>query len=202
MPSLVILSESLFGKIVTDFDSAVYALVFTYLSEELTRIMRFITFLGSDWGLSIISLIILFAAYISKERKYLLRSLMVLVNLAAGASLNYILKQLFHRPRPDLHRLIEIGGYSFPSGHSMSSMIFYGFLIYLIVRYIKHWFKYTIAGVLCLLVLAIGISRIFLGVHYASDVLGAYIFGLGWLIIYIRFSDKLIHFVKRILKYE
>lgn len=156
----------------------------------MTRFMRFITFWGSSWALIIISLVILFTAFIWKKKKYFLCSLLVPGNLAAGALLNFILKQLFHRQRPELLKLIEIGGYSFPSGHSMSSISFYGFLIYLSIRYIKRWPKYCIAGVLSLLIIAIGISRIYLGVHYASDVLGGYIVGSGWLVLFIRLSRK------------
>ena len=140
----------------------------------------------------IISSIILITAIALKKEKYFLCSLMISVNLAAGSLLNYILKQLFHRTRPDLLKLIEIGGYSFPSGHSMTAMIFYGFLIYLSIRYLKHWLKYYIVGALCLLVLTIGVSRIYLGVHYASDVLGGFIIGLGWLAIFIKLTDRFV----------
>jgi undecaprenyl-diphosphatase len=156
----------------------------------MTRFMKFITFWGSGWALTIISLVISFIAFIRSKKKYFLSSLLVSVNLAAASSLDFILKQVFQRSRPDLLRLIEISGYSFPSGHSMSSISFYGFLIYLSLKYFKQWFKYSIVAALSLLVLAIGISRIYLGVHYASDVLGGFITGLGWLVLFIRFSRK------------
>ena len=190
MPSLVVLSDTIPGKIVSTFDSAVYGFISVYISDDMTRFMKFITFMGSEWALTIISLVILFIAFVWKKKKYFLYGLMVPANLAAGSLLNFILKQLFQRPRPDLLKLIEIGGYSFPSGHSMSSISFYGFLIYLSMKYIKHWSKYCIIGTLSLLVLAIGISRIYLGVHYASDVLGGFIIGFGWLVLFIRLSRR------------
>ena len=186
------LSETIFGKIVSAFDNTVYGLVSGYISEDMTRSMSFITFWGSELALTTISMVILFSAFISKSKRYHIYSLMVSANIVVGALLNYFLKQLFQRQRPDLLRLIEIGGYSFPSGHSMSSVVFYGFLIYLSIRYLKHWSKYCITGVLGLLIIAIGFSRIYLGVHYASDVLGGFIIGLGWLVLFIRLSDRFV----------
>lgn len=196
MPSLIMLSETIWGKIISAFDSTVYGLISGYISEGMTRFMIFITFWGSELGTSIITFLILFATFVWKRKKYISYGLLISVNIIVGVLLNYILKQLFHRPRPDLLKLVEIGGYSFPSGHSMASMIFYGFLVYLSIRYVKHWSKYCIAGILGLLIIAIGISRIYLGVHYASDVLGGFIVGLGWLIVFIKLSERFV-FSKR-----
>lgn len=102
-----------------------------------------------------------------------------------------MLKLVFRRPRPDVLRLVEQSGYSFPSGHAMNSMIFYGLAAYLLVRRGRHWSRYLVAGFVAVLVLLIGLSRIYLGVHYASDVLAGFLIGAGWLIIAARVSDRI-----------
>ena len=104
-----------------------------------------------------------------------------------------MLKNILQRPRPTEYRIIEETGYSFPSGHSMVSMAFYGYLIYLIYKYVKNkyvkWISITLLGILICL---IGISRIYLGVHYTSDVLGGFLISISYLIIYINIVNKVL----------
>lgn len=195
MPA-VIETGNLLGKILSVFDNTIYELVSGFISAGMTRFMIFITFWGSEPAVTILTVVILLSALIFKKKKYLPYALLITVNIIIGASLNYILKQLFQRQRPDLLKLVEISGYSFPSGHSMSSVIFYGFIIFLCLKYAKHWSKYLAATILSLLVFMIGISRIYLGVHYASDVLGGFIIGLAWLVFYIRLAERF-GFLKR-----
>lgn len=81
--------------------------------------------------------------------------------------------------------------YSFPSGHSMVSMAFYGYLVYLIYKYVKNkYIKWTSITLLSILIFLIGISRIYLGVHYTSDVVGGFLISIAYLIIYINIMDK------------
>lgn len=195
MPA-VIETGNLLGKILSVFDNTIYELVSGFISAGMTRFMIFITFWGSEPAVTILTVMILLSALIFKKKKYLPYALLITVNIIIGASINYILKQLFQRQRPDLLKLVEISGYSFPSGHSMSSVIFYGFIIFLCLKYAKHWSKYLAAAILSLLVFMIGISRIYLGVHYASDVLGGFIIGLAWLVFYIRLAERF-GFLKR-----
>ena len=90
------------------------------------------------------------------------------------------------RPRPTEHRIIDESGYSFPSGHSMVSAAFYGFLIYLIYKNVKNkYLKWGLITILSLLVFLIGVSRIYLGVHYTSDVLAGFLVAISYLIIFI-----------------
>lgn len=188
MPA-VIETGNLLGEILSVFDNTIYGPVSGFISAGMTRIMIFITFWGSETAVTILTLMILLFTLMFKKKKYLIYALLITVNIIIGALLNYILKQLFQRQRPDLLKLVEISGYSFPSGHSMSSAIFYGFIIFLCLRYAKHWSKYIAAAILSLLVFMIGISRIYLGVHYASDVLGGFSIGLVWLALYIRLAE-------------
>ena len=105
--------------------------------------------------------------------------------------LNQLLKRILQRPRPTEYRIIEETGYSFPSGHSMISMAFYGYLIYLIYKYVKNkYIKWISIVLLSILICAVGISRIYLGVHYTSDVLGGFLISISYLIIYISAINK------------
>lgn len=106
-----------------------------------------------------------------------------LFTVAGGAGgLNQLFKFLFQRPRPTVEHLVIQGGYSFPSGHSMGSVIIYGALVFLIVRFSGNrrlkWLSFSLASMLILL---IGLSRIYLGVHFPSDVIGGFSLGAAWL---------------------
>ena len=99
--------------------------------------------------------------------------------------LNQLLKRIIQRPRPEGYRLITENGYSFPSGHSMASMAFYGFIIYLIWKLVKNKkIKYLETGILGIFIFLIGFSRIYLGVHYASDVVGGFAISIAYLIMF------------------
>ena len=111
--------------------------------------------------------------------------------MAVITILNQILKRILQRPRPTEYRIVEETGYSFPSGHSMVSMAFYGYLIYLIYKYVKNkYLKWTLITLLSFLIVSIGISRIYLGVHYTSDVLGGFLISISYLVIYISAVNK------------
>ena len=116
----------------------------------------------------------------------------VLAAVIAGSTLlNTLLKLAFQRARPTIHRIIEASGYSFPSGHSMAAFSLYGGLAFLIWKHIPT----AIGRVLMIIVsaafiLTIGMSRIYLGVHYPSDVIGGYFLSGSWLAICIWFYQR------------
>lgn len=116
---------------------------------------------------------------------------MIIADLIIVAGFNTLLKILIQRPRPTEFRLIDEKGYSFPSAHSMASMAFYGLLIYLIYKYVTNiYLKWILIVILSLLIISIGISRIYLGVHYTSDVLAGFLISLAYLIIFISVTSK------------
>ena len=98
---------------------------------------------------------------------------------------------IVRRPRPSVLRLVDESGYSFPSGHSMVSVALYGIIVYTIYKNVKNkYVKWISIVLLSLLVLLIGFSRIYVGVHYFTDVVGGFTLGLVVLIIYIDIYDK------------
>lgn len=154
-------------------------------SEFLTTVMKAITFLGEAESLILIGVLI---TMFSKDKK---DGAQALAGLGVAAGLNSLIKKLIRRPRPGIVHLISESGFSFPSGHSASSMMFYGFLIYLVQkRCKKEKVKMSLSIMLASIILAIGASRIYLGVHYASDVIGGFAFGLTLLSAYILFLDS------------
>ncbi|MFT7053819.1 MAG: hypothetical protein ACJAU1_001376, partial [Psychromonas sp.] len=105
----------------------------------------------------------------------------------------YLGKLAFHRPRPELAVYME-ASFSFPSGHATIAVAFYGFFGYLLIRFTQSWSqKVNILFATIIIIIAIGFSRIYLGVHYISDVWSGYLVGTMWLIIAITFSEWLKH---------
>lgn len=108
-------------------------------------------------------------------------------NLALVVVLNQVLKFIIQRPRPDGFRLVDVSGYSFPSGHSMVSMAFFGLLIWLVWKYEPDIRKRKLICIsLAAVIVMMGISRIYLGVHYATDVLAGFCMSIIWLALYTR----------------
>lgn len=104
------------------------------------------------------------------------------MNLILALALNQVMKAIVQRPRPEGFRLTEDSGFSFPSGHSMIAMAFFGLLVWFVWRYEKDRVRRALIIVaLCVIIAMIGISRIYLGVHFASDVIGGFCLSLVWL---------------------
>ena len=165
-----------------------YNLISKYLISDIaTPIAKFITQFGGVIGLITITIILFIAI---KDKKI---GLSIILNLAIVGSLNQILKRIVQRPRPTEFRLIDESGYSFPSGHSMASAAFYGFLIYLIHKKIKNRkLKIILITLLSILIILIGISRIYLGVHYTTDVLAGFFISISYLTVYTSIIDDYI----------
>ncbi len=156
-----------------------------FINENLTPIMKGITLLGS--ATFFIPFIIFLLIFI--KNNYL--RLSISINIILITLLNQILKFVIQRPRPTQYRIVDASGYSFPSGHSMVSMAFYGFLIYLIYRYLKNkYLKTILILILSVVIVLIGISRIYLGVHYTSDVCAGFLLSLSYLIVYIHYIEN------------
>ena len=182
------LAEDVFHQEIMNGDIVGYDIVSKLFKFNVsTPIAKFITNFGG--AIFVISLTtILF--FVIKDKKI---GISIIANLGIVTILNQIIKFIMQRPRPTEFRIIEETGYSFPSGHSMVSLAFYGYLVYLIYKYInnKH-LRRTLIIILSILICVIGVSRIYLGVHYTSDVLGGFLISLAYLIIYIELVNKFV----------
>ncbi len=128
-----------------------------------------------------------------KEKKivYLFIGIMLGCSLVVG-----FFKNIIKRERPDINRLVYEKGYSYPSGHTVSAISFYGFILFLaLISNIVLPFKIILSFILILLILLIGFSRIFLGVHYFSDIIGAIILGFSYLLSYIYIVNHILNFI-------
>ena len=169
-------------------DTKVYDFISKFIKPTRTPNIIRITSIASASVVIIITILVLI---IFKNKKY---GIYMSVNLILITIIQLILKNLFTRNRPIDINLIDETGYSFPSGHSLTSMAFYGFIIYLIfISNINKKIKIILITFLSILIFMIGISRIYLGVHYATDVLGGFSLSLAYLIIYINIIGKKIN---------
>ena len=182
------LAEDVFNKEIMNGDIIGYKVVSTFLiSDFATPIAKFVTNFGGAIFLIILTIVLFI---LIKNKKI---GVSIFLNLALITILNQLLKRILQRPRPTEYRIIEETGYSFPSGHSMVSMAFYGYLIYLIYKYVKNkYVKWISIVLLSILICSIGVSRIYLGVHYTSDVLGGFFISISYLIIYISAVNKFV----------
>ena len=155
------------------------------INDKLTPIVKVITHIG---GAKIVFVLTVLAIILIKGLK---NKLFLLTGVVGTAGLNVVLKHIIQRERPNINRLIPEKGYSFPSGHSMMSMAFYGMLIFLIFKYVKNTaLKWTLIVILTILLSTIGITRIYLGVHYPSDVIGGFLVSLTYLFILTEIYNK------------
>jgi len=150
----------------------------------MTAIMIFITYIG-NWqtivGLGIVVLVILWSLKKKKE------TILFATAVVSGEIIKEFLKLIFHRERPDASlALIQESGYSFPSGHAFMSVIFYGMICYFIYQACKNkWQKIILLITTTILVFLIGYSRVYLGVHWASDVFAGWLIGGAILVFFI-----------------
>lgn len=165
-------------------------------TDTLTVTFKFITFFSSVAGIILLTALAMMLINRNREK------ISFLLNLGGVIGISQILKFLFQRNRPlVIYRLVEESGFSFPSGHSMVGAAFYGYIIYLISK--SNWSKnkksLSILG-LSILVLGIGFSRIYLGVHYASDVLAGFSLGICYTLLFIMIKEYSEATTKNILK--
>ncbi|WNS45703.1 phosphatase PAP2 family protein [Paenibacillus sp. MMS20-IR301] len=173
---LVVLDET------AGFDRTVINIVQSMESPGLTALAKSLSLVGSSKlavGISLLTIAILF--FILKHRMELVLFLWVGIG---SQLLNTLLKLWFHRERPNIHRLIEQAGYSFPSGHSMAAFSLYGVIAYLLWRHMRNRRERLLLILFTVLMTGgIGWSRIYLGVHYPSDVIGGYAASGAWLML-------------------
>lgn len=181
-------TEEVFFNEIIKTDAVAYKYIVEKLrTDTLTKIMKVITFFGD--AISIITLTILSIIFVKNKKN----KIFIGVNAVLITLLNLLIKNLVKRPRPEGFRIISESGYSFPSGHSMVSTAFYGLFIYLAYKYIKNKkLKYFICTILSILIVLIGTSRVYLGVHYGSDVIAGFVLSIAYLIGFITIFSKIL----------
>jgi membrane-associated phospholipid phosphatase len=146
----------------------------------LTRISRIVTFFGSVGFLTAASAVL---ALIFAMRRSFYQLLTLALAVGGGSLLNILLKHFFHRQRPVLENpLVTLSSFGFPSGHTMGATLFYGVLAVFAAQSVRTWrWRALTFCIAALAIVLIGLSRIYLGAHYLTDVLGAIAVGLAWL---------------------
>lgn len=193
---LVLLNRVLAGEIMELDRSAIALMVGRIRSAWLTPIMEAVSFMVTPVPL----FALIFAAVLAgRSRGIGGLGWLCAIDLLGSTVLNQLLKFAIQRPRPDVRlRLVEIGGFSFPSGHSMAAMAFFGLFIWLTWRCVRdRRVRDGLTALLCTAIVAVGFSRVYLGVHYASDVLGGFCASLIWLAVYTKVAGPMLTVAKR-----
>ena len=166
------------------FDKTIYKFIIGFRNDFTDAIFITLTQFGNTYIIImvIIGLLILFD---KKNQIYLA------IETISIMGINQLLKRIIRRIRPNHLRLITQGGYSYPSGHAMISVAIYGYFLYYIKKNIKNKkLKNILIILLYALIIGIGLSRIYVGVHYPSDILGGYLIGLCIQSLVIKLADK------------
>ena len=211
------IASSIGNQPMGQFDTPIIEVVQGWETSWLTAVMKIFTWIGTGYGVTPIAMLMFTFLYFGLRHRQ--QAWLLIGTVAGSIILNSVLKHVFKSERPEIHRIAEASGFSFPSGHSMISMAFYGLLLYIYNKkslYDGHammalalygiiaftfWHHVKRTGNRTLLVLfaafmilMIGTSRIYLGVHYPSDIVGGYAASGFWVIsaivIYTYFQNK------------
>lgn len=169
-------------QIIQPIDWFIYHLVQNLKCDFMTSFFKLCSTFGSTWFYVILVLVLV----VLKNKK----DIWIGIHLLIIQGINRVIKALVKRPRPpQMYHLVKETNYSFPSGHSMSAMIGYGLLI-IEVKKSSLKYKKMIEVFLAIMIFLIGLSRIYLGVHYFSDVIGGYLIALSYL-LFIYYNTSL-----------
>lgn len=178
-----------YPEMLVSFDQPIQTAIRGDLPETLTLLFRAITHLID---IPVIISWVLIVAFIFYRKQWKMESYLMLGNLTLAGILIVTFKNIYQRPRPEILHLVEEKGFSFPSGHSLAVTIMVGTLIVILSQRIKNtvWRK-IVQILLSLYIFSVLVSRIYLGVHYPSDVIASLCVGLGVLFMEFPFYDKL-----------
>ena len=187
--AFISITKMIFKEKKEDFDQHAFRFLASQVNDVNTNVMEFFTFLGTHTFLIPANFILVaYFLFIKKHRWY---SIKVPVVAISSVLLMFLLKMFFQRDRPLSPLLRAAKGYSFPSGHALMSITFYGLIIFIVWQNIKiAWLKWTLTVLLALLIITIGSSRVYLRVHYSSDVLAGFAVGLMWLLLSLWVLNK------------
>lgn len=182
------LTDTLKTETLATYDQNITNYIISYRSPALTNYFIFVTNIGDVYGYLIVIVCTLLISILKFKRWKFVAQITIVLALSAVS--NMILKRFIDRARPGIEHLVSVETLSYPSGHAMSAMAFYGFVIYLFYRFKMNLFlKWVVMLIFLLLILSIGISRIYLGVHYPSDIAGGFIAGFIWVVFCVLLFD-------------
>ena len=180
---------------IVDFDTNVFNLVTANENSGLENMYRVFTFLASTLFVIVACLVILVISVFIRKKKM---GAVIFGSVVISTVVNNVIKLIFRRPRPEVRRLVVEKSFSFPSGHTMAAVTLYGILIFFVMKSkLNKVLKIAISIVLGLLPICVAVSRIYLGAHYASDVIGAAITSTALLLVETYFISK---YYKKIVK--
>jgi len=184
----VLLSILICTNLIKPFDTFMYELITLGMNDIVTIIYKVITFLGSTLFIVLLCVFFLILFIILKKKNI---GLIISSVLIISTIFNNLLKIIFCRTRPDVIKLVHESSYSFPSGHTMASVSMYGILIYILVKSnINKKIKVTLITILSVLPILVGLSRVYLGAHYISDIIGGFLVSIILLLIETYIIDK------------
>ena len=186
--SFIILTLLIVFDKTTGFDNFIYHLITSHMNDPLTKVNKCFTFLGSTLFIIILS-VFFFFFYLFKKRKncsFIIASIIIISTV-----LNNVIKLIIRRERPLVLALVTEKSFSFPSGHTMASTTLYGILLYFVIKSnLNKKVKIFLSIILVLIPLLVGVSRIYLGAHYASDVLGGFILSVSLILVSCHYIAK------------
>jgi membrane-associated phospholipid phosphatase len=196
LTAFIMIARMVFEGRTQNFDNRALTFIAGYVTNINTDVMQGFTFLGTHLFLIPANLLLTVWFLFIKTRRWY--SIKIPAVALSSLLLMFILKLIFRRDRPVGPLLQAARGFSFPSGHALMSVTFYGLLILIVWQNVKQgWLKWTLSVLLVLLIIVIGLSRVYLRVHYASDVLAGFSVGLVWLLFSLWILSKLEKMSKR-----
>jgi undecaprenyl-diphosphatase len=187
--AVAVLSYHVLGGILEEstrsMDLRIMDVIYRWRSPTLTRAMMVATNLGAAYPIAALVLMMVPPAWRKRRREVLALAIIFIV----GVLIHSLLKGIILRPRPAISPLVEESGYSFPSGHAMNAFVFYSAVAFLCYRLMKRKALSLLVTLLAAgIVVLVGFSRVYLGVHYPSDVAGGYLVGVWWLAMALLIS--------------
>lgn len=182
----LILLISVYTGHIEQFDNSIYKVIEEMRNENLTKILIFITHLGGTISMILITTVLSLILICFKRKKI---AIGIFLNLLISSCTYILLKNIITRPRPAVEEmLVEEIGFSFPSGHTTNNMAFYGFAIYLVYKNVKNKIlRNFVCIIFAILAILVGFSRMYLRVHYPSDVLAGFCLGIILVILFETF---------------
>ena len=178
-----------YDNIFQAFDLKIISCIQSLKNEYLTVFYKMITIIADTYQSAIITILIVAFLYIKKHYR---EALFLAITMSACGIAMPLLKNIFSRERPDFYRLIEISGYSFPSGHTTSATTMYLTLAIVVLSIMNKLNKYFIFSIAVIGIVIIGSSRIYLGVHYPTDVMAGICLGISIVsTVYILYYSNL-----------